>query len=468
MTKNDLIEITIEDLSKDGEGIGHVDGYTLFIKDALIGDRILARITKAKKTYGFARVERIIEPSPDRCEARCPVARRCGGCRLQELNYEKQLLFKEKVVRDCLVRIGGFPDKDLPLSHVHGMKEPFRYRNKAQYPIGMVKNADGSGQHLAAGFYAGRTHSIVEIMDCVLMKEHNSKILKVFLDWMKRYHIPAYDEKTGKGLVRHLLIREGFSSGEILVCPVINGRKLPRAKELAEALQAITGIKSVCYNINTKPGNVILGGTVVPVLGEPFIEDQLGGLTFRISPLSFYQVNPVQTEALYQKALEAAHLTGREIVYDLYCGIGTISLFMARHAKEVYGVEIVPQAIEDAKRNAAANGIENAHFFCGAAEDLVVSGRFDETHPCPKADVIIVDPPRKGCAPELIDTMLKMAPERIVYVSCDPATLARDLRMLAGDGEHAAYRLESVEPFDLFPETHHVETVVLMSRIEGK
>lgn len=462
MNKNDITTVTIEDLTKTGEGIGHVNGYTLFVKDAFPEDVVKARVTRPKKTYAFARCEQILTASPDRVEAPCPVARQCGGCRLQEISYPAQLKFKEKQVRDSFTRIGGFSEDDLPMRPIIGMDQPWRYRNKAQYPIGYVRGRDGK-KRLAAGFYAGRTHHIVEEDDCLLTKKSNAAIVRCLLNHMRKYHIPAYDEETGKGLVRHLLIREGFSSGQILVCPILNGDHFPHAKEFADTLkQDNSHVASVCFNINKKKGNVILGDKVIPCLGEPWIEDELGGLTFRISPLSFYQVNPVQTVRLYEKAVEAAHLTGNETVYDLYCGIGTISLFMARKAKEVYGVEIVPDAIRDAKRNAEINGIGNAHFYTGAAEDLVVSGHFDEDTPCPKADVIVVDPPRKGCDESLIDTMLKMAPERIVYVSCDPATLARDVRMLAGDGEKARYQIESIQPVDCFPQSTHVETVVLL------
>lgn len=488
MKKNDIVTVTIEDMARTGEGIGHADGMALFVKDALIGDTVRARITKPKKNYAFARCEEILEPSKDRCPARCPVARSCGGCKIQELKYDAQLAFKEKMVRDCLTRIGGFEESELHMQPIIGMEEPFRYRNKAQYPIGYVKvktddhttgranEARGEKKRLAAGFYAGRTHNIIEIDDCCLTPEINSLIVRTLLDHMKKYHIPAYDETTGKGLVRHLLIREGFHSGEVLICPIINGDSFPHAQEFVQELLKINdkkeeeksswSITSICFNVNKKKANTILGDKVIPCYGDPWIFDTLGGLTFRISPLSFYQVNPIQCEKLYAKAVEAAGLTGNEVVYDLYCGIGTISLFMAQKAKEVYGVEIVPEAIEDAKRNAKINGIENAHFYAGAAEDLVVSGKFDDRTPCPKADVVCIDPPRKGCAPELIETILKMQPERIVYVSCDPATLARDLKLLAGDSEKAAYRIQSVQPVDMFAHTSHVETVVLMSRVK--
>lgn len=470
MKKNEIVTVTIEDMARTGEGIGHADGMALFVKDALIGDTVRARITKPKKSYAYARCEEILKPSKDRCPARCPVARQCGGCKIQELKYESQLDFKTKMVRDCLMRIGGFAESDLHMRPIIGMEDPFRYRNKAQYPIGYVKK--NGGKKLAAGFYAGRTHNIIEVDDCALTPEINEPIVRTLLNHMRKYGISAYDEATGKGMVRHLLIREGFHSGEVLVCPVINGERFPYADEFVRELLKINNhkerkwtISSVCFNVNRKKGNKILGDRVISCYGDPWIFDTLGGLTFRISPLSFYQVNPVQCEKLYAKAVEAAGLTGNETVYDLYCGIGTISLFMAKKAKEVYGVEIVPEAIEDAKRNAKMNGIQNTHFYAGAAEDLVVSGKFDDQTPCPKADVVCVDPPRKGCAPELIQTILRMEPERIVYVSCDPATLARDLKLLTAqdeEGKSTGYEIRSVQPVDMFPNCAHCENIALL------
>ncbi len=456
MNKNDLLEVTIEDFTKDGEGIGHADGHTLFVKDALIGDRVVARITRPRKSYAFARMERLLEPSPSRTEALCPEARRCGGCRFQEYAYGAQLLWKQNHVRETLRKIGDIADAEV--RPVIGMDHPYRYRNKSQYPIGTVKG------RTEAGFYAGRTHSIIPVRDCVLTPERNQEILGKTLEYMSRFHVPPYDETTGEGLVRHLLIRSAFSTGEILVCPVINGRRLPREEEYAALITSVPGVKSVCVNVNTTRGNVILGEETRSLYGDPFITDTLDGLTFRISPRSFYQVNPVQTVRLYQEAVKAAGLTGSETVYDLYCGIGTISLFLARHAKTVFGVEIVPDAIRDAKENAARNGIDNVRFFTGAAEDLVVRGYFSKGVPCPPADVVVLDPPRKGCAAPLIDAVLRMAPERIVYVSCDPATLARDLKLFAEGGHGVSYRLRYAQPVDLFCQTGHVETVVLLSR----
>ena len=484
MNKNEIVITEITDFTREGEGIGRAGGYTLFVKDAVIGDTVRARITRPKKNYAYARVEEILVPSPDRIPMRCPEGRRCGGCRLEAYRYEKQLDFKQKLVADALTRIGGFrtvmvpsdgaeahtggaeagpgrADDILPVLPVRGMAEPYRYRNKAQYPVAYVK--DGDGLRAEAGFYAGRTHSLIPVRDCKLTHEVNADILQVFLTYMKTYGVSAYDEETGSGLVRHLLIREGFVSGEILVCPVINGDALPHAEKLVETLREVPGVTSICLNHNTKRGNAILGEKTSPLFGNPFITDSLAGHTFRISPRSFYQVNPAQTEVLYGEALRAARLTGQETVCDLYCGIGTIALTMAPHAREVFGVEIVPDAVRDAKENAARNSIANAHFYEGAAEKLFSDGYLAPGVPCPKADVVVLDPPRKGCDPALIEAVRHMAPERVVYVSCDPATLARDLRLFAENGAGAAYRPVYVQPVDMFPQTVHIETVCLLS-----
>lgn len=452
MKKNDVLTVTIEDLSSDGLGIGHYDGLTLFVKDAVIGDVAEVKIMKMKKTYGFARLIKLISPSSDRIEAPCPVARQCGGCQIQAMSYEAQLRFKEGKVRGNLQRIGKFDCP--PMEPIIGMEHPFRYRNKAQFPVGLGK--DG---RIIAGFYAGRTHSIIECRDCLLGCEVNQKILDAVLAHMENHHILPYDEESGKGLVRHIMTRVGFKTGQIMVCIVINGEDLPASGELSNELAAIPGMTSITLNINKEKTNVIMGRRLKLLWGQEYIEDDIGKVRFRISPLSFYQVNPVQTEKLYGKALEYAGLTGEETVWDLYCGIGTISLFLAQKAKQVYGVEIVPEAIADARQNAALNGIENAEFYAGRAEDVLPEKYASEgIH----ADVIVVDPPRKGCEQSVLETMIQMKPERIVYVSCDSATLARDLKYLCGNG----YELERVCPVDMFGNSVHVESVVLMSREE--
>ena len=472
MNKNDCFKLKITDMGVDGEGIGKYDGMTFFVKDALIGDEILARALKLKKNYGYARVEEILTPSPYRVEPKCPIHRQCGGCQIQALSYEKQLEFKGEKVRNNLLRIGGFSEEELDqvMEPTVGMEEPYRYRNKAQFPVG--KDKEGN---LITGFYASRTHSIIPVTDCLLGVSENEEILLVVKNYMQKNHIEPYDEKTGKGLIRHVLIRFGFTTKEIMVCLIINGTKLPNQKDLIDALTKIDGMTSISFNVNTRNTNVILGDRTECIWGQSYITDYIHlregndftttdtAIAYRISPQSFYQVNPEQTEKLYSLALEYAGLTGQESVWDLYCGIGTISLFLAQKAKQVYGVEIVPQAIEDATNNASINGITNAEFFVGKAEEVLPE--FYESHKgkddtMSRPDVIVVDPPRKGCDRLCLDTILKMQPARVVYVSCDSATLARDLRILCDGG----YELKKVRPVDQFAHTGHVETVVLLSK----
>lgn len=467
--KNDKFTITIEDMSEDGAGIGKLDGYIWFVKDALIGDVIEASAMKMKKNYGFARLVQVIEPAPGRVAAKCPVARACGGCQMQELDYVEQLKFKEKKVYNHLKRIGGMENLWLPgeaagqdpaaesdiivMEPIIGMEDPWRYRNKAQFPIGTGKD----GQPIA-GFYAGRTHSLIPVpeLDCLLGCEENKELLAIVLEFMKEYKIPAYDEGAHKGLIRHALLRKGFASGELMVCLVINGNKLPHADVLVERLKA-AGVASVSLSVNKERTNVIMGTEIINLYGPGYIADKIGNIEYRISPLSFYQVNPVQTERLYGTALEFADLSGGETVWDLYCGIGTISSFLAQKAGKVYGVEIIPEAIDDARANAKRNGIENVEFFVGKAEE-VLPEQYEKNHVY--ADVIVVDPPRKGCDAVCLDTILKMAPKKVVYVSCDSSTLARDVKYLCENG----YEVKRVRPVDMFPMSGHVETVCLLSR----
>ncbi|MDR4024444.1 MAG: 23S rRNA (uracil(1939)-C(5))-methyltransferase RlmD [Clostridium sp.] len=498
MRKNDEFELTIEDMSEDGAGIGKQDGYIWFVKDAVIGDRIRARAMKMKKNYGFARLMEVLEASKDRVMPECPVARQCGGCQLQMMSYEAQLHFKERKVYNNLRRIGGMEnlrlperadevsvpenvserntsermettdagvkaenvsgksagegvDKTITMEPILGMEHPWRYRNKAQFPFGRDK--DG---RIIAGFYAGRTHHIVEAEDCLLGVEENAVILDIIKKIMEEYQIAPYDEETHKGLIRHALIRKGFANGELMVCLVINGKKLPHADIFVERLKEVPGMTSISYNINQEKTNVILGSELVNLYGPGYITDKIGNVSYQISPLSFYQVNPVQTEKLYGTALEYAGLTGGETVWDLYCGIGTISLFLAQKAKKVYGVEIVPSAIEDARRNAALNGMENVEFFVGKAEE-VLPREYEKNQVY--ADVIVVDPPRKGCDSVCLDTIVRMQPKRVVYVSCDSATLARDVKYL----DERGYAVERVRCCDMFGMSGHVETVVLLS-----
>lgn len=473
--KNDVFQAVIEDMSDAGEGIGKVDGFTWFIKDTVIGDRVEAKAMKVKKSYGFARLQKVIEPSPNRVTPLCPSARQCGGCQIQALAYPEQLRFKERKVCNNLRRIGGLENLVLvdeagqprdavdaeagknivPIYPIIGMEHPWRYRNKAQFPFGMSK--DG---RIIAGFYAGRTHSIIETEDCLLGVEENKEILSCIRKHMEEYHIAPYNEENHTGLVRHALIRKGFQTGELMVCLVLNGpvKALTAAEKLVEKLRSLFGLSmaSISCSINRERTNVIMGTEIVNLYGPGYITDYIGGVKYRISPLSFYQVNPVQTEKLYSTALEYAGLTGNETVWDLYCGIGTISLFLAQKAKQVYGVEIIPQAIEDARANARLNGIENAEFFVGKAEEALPE-QYEKHHIY--ADVIVVDPPRKGCDQVCLDTIVKMSPERVVYVSCDSATLARDVKYLGEKG----YRVEKVRCCDMFGHSGHVEVVIQMT-----
>ena len=474
MKKNDTFILKIEDMGIGGEGIGKYEGMTFFVKDAVIGDEILAGVTKLKKGYGYARLVEIVKPSPKRVGAPCKIARQCGGCQIQNLCYEEQLVLKQKKVENNLRRIGSFSQEQVEkvMEPVVGMEDPFRYRNKAQFPCGYDK--DGN---IVFGFYAARSHQVIPIDDCLLGVSENAKILAVIKEYMEACHIKPYDETTGQGLLRHVLIRKGFHSGQVMVCLIINGDKLPQADRLVESLSEVPGMHSISYNVNKEKTNRILGDKVQLLWGDLCIRDTIhrvreeesGGftrtdesVTFAISPKSFYQVNPVQTEKLYSLALEYAGLTGKEIVWDLYCGIGTISLFLVQAAKHVYGVEIVPEAVADARENAKNNQIENATFYVGKAEEVLpawVEEHADDGDAGLHPDVIVVDPPRKGCDEKCLETMVAMAPERIVYVSCDSATLARDLKYLQGKG----YEVLRVRPVDQFCHSMHVETVVLLS-----
>lgn len=448
MKKNDCFTVKIEDMTTDGDGIGKVDGFPLFIKDTVVGDEVEIKVIKVKKTYGYGRMMRILVPSPFRVDPPCPVARQCGGCQLQAMAYEKQLELKQKKVKENLVRIGGLAD--VKVEPVIGMEDPFRYRNKTQVPFG--KNKEGK---IVAGFYAGRTHTIIDQEDCLLAQPVCRDIIHITKGFLKEFGIEPYDEQSHKGLVRHLLIRNGYFTGQVMVCVIINGTKLPHQEEFIRRMCEIPGMTSISLNINRERTNVIMGKQMVWLYGTPYIEDKIGDITYQISPLSFFQVNPLQTKKLYDTALSFAGLTGNETVWDLYCGIGTISLFLARHAKMVYGVEIVEPAIQDARKNAQANGISNVQFFVGKVEE-VLPKKYEEE--AVKADVIVVDPPRKGCDETLLQTITAMLPKRIVYVSCDSATLARDLKYLTEKG----YEVKKVQPVEMFAMGGHVETVVQM------
>ena len=491
MNKNDICEIIIEDMGKDGEGIGHVDGMTVFVKDTVVGDRASVKVMKVKKNLAYARLMEIQEPSPYRVTPICEKAVQCGGCTLQHISYEKQLELLQNHVKNCLTRIGGLKDAEALMEPVLGMEEPFHFRNKMQFPVGTDR--DGTPQ---LGFYAGRTHSLIPLSDCPVGHPVNRVILQAVKEYIREAHVPVYDEEKHEGLLRHVLTRVGFGTGQVMVCLVVNGDRLPEEDLLVEKLRdAMDGIisdgtpaggtreeseeeskeesveecvkecgplrlASVCMNINTEKTNRILGFHSRVIFGTPVIEDTIGDIRFEIAPESFFQVNPVQTEKLYGKALEYAGLSGDEIVWDMYCGIGTISLFLARRAKKVYGVEIVPQAIGNAKRNAELNGFQNTEFFVGKAEEIVPK-LYAEDPDRYRADVVVVDPPRKGCDSELLSTIASMSPKRLVYVSCDPATLARDIAILSKEG----FVVEKVATVDMFPHSMHVETIALIEQI---
>ncbi|MCR4850666.1 MAG: 23S rRNA (uracil(1939)-C(5))-methyltransferase RlmD [Lachnospiraceae bacterium] len=463
LKKNDLADIFIEDMTNEGEGVGKADGFAFFVKDTVIGDEVRIRATKLKKSYGYARLEKILKPSPDRVEPVCPVSRQCGGCQIQSMSYEAQLKFKKNKVKNNLIRIGGFSKEyiDDITEDIIGDDREFNYRNKAQFPVG--KDREGN---IITGFYAGRTHSVISCTDCAIGVRENDIILKTILKLMKRYGISAYDENTGTGLVRHILLRKGFKTGQIMICLVINGDKIPAEDDVVSGLLEINGtlnqeygssIESVSYSINKEATNVIMGDNYHVIYGNGTIEDTLMGLSFTISPLSFYQVNPLQTEKLYEEAIAYADIKENEEVWDICCGIGTITLAMAREAHRVHGIEIIPQAIEDARENAKRNGINNAEFICAAAEEYLPS-HADEIH----ADAIVMDPPRKGMDERALEAVLNVSPSRIVYVSCDSATLSRDLKFLCEHG----YELKKIRPVDMFPQTIHCEVIALLNAVK--
>ena len=459
ITKGQEFSLEIDDMGTDGEGIGHKEGYTLFVKDALVGDIVRVKVIKAKKKFGYGRLLEVIKPSPWRVEPACDCARQCGGCQIQHCSYEKQLAWKEKKVRDCLQRIGGF--EEIPMEPIMGMDEPYHYRNKAQYPVGYDKEGNP-----VAGFYAGRTHSIIPNTDCAIQHPCNHMILETILAFMKQYDIPAYEEKKHTGLVRHILTRVGKYTGEVMVCLIINGNKLPHQDKLVEMLKKATDvettykIKSICLNINKDKTNRILGEKVVPIYGQTYIEDRIGNITYRISPLSFYQVNPKQTEMLYRKALSYAALTGRETVLDAYCGTGTIGMIASDSAKQVIGVELNPDAVRDARNNAKGNGIKNITFYQNDAGKFLL----EMADQGAKLDVLLMDPPRSGSSEAFLSAVSRMKPGKIVYISCNPETLVRDLKYLVKNG----YQVEKSVAVDMFPFTESCEAVCLLTKKERK
>ena len=498
MKKNDIFEMTIEDIGADGEGIGHISiddtdkKMTVFVKDTVICDVAKVKIIKLKKNYAYGRLEEIITPSPYRCECACDKARSCGGCTLMHMTYEKQLEYKFNKVKNCLERIGGCEGVESIMEPIFGMENPYNYRNKMQFPVGLDKEG-----RVKIGFFAGRTHSIIDLDECKTGHPVNTFIISFMRKWINdnlaKHKNLVYNEENHSGIIRHIVTRVGFATGEMSVCIVINKNNLDENLKqsliatLNGAVDAFNSeslvnqkicLKNISLNINQEDTNRILGDKCITIFGEDYITDYIGDIAFKISPLSFYQVNPAQTKVLYDKAIEYAGLTGNEVVWDMYCGIGTISLCLAKNAQNVYGVEIVNEAIEDAKNNAILNSITNAKFYCGKAEEVVPE--FYRSNNCDLADnskasdealaattdrrgchpdVIVVDPPRKGCDGILLDTIRKMSPKRLVYVSCDPATLARDIKLLSED-----FELKKVAVVDQFCHSGHVETACLLSR----
>ncbi|HOM01468.1 MAG TPA: 23S rRNA (uracil(1939)-C(5))-methyltransferase RlmD [Acetivibrio sp.] len=447
--KNEVYTIDITGMTHEGQGVGRIDNFTVFVDGPIEGEKVEIKIIKVKTSYAIGKLLKVLEPSAARTEPFCPSYKRCGGCSLQHMNYEAGLKFKTDIVRENIRRIGGL--EGVVVHDAIGMEQPLNYRNKAQYPVGRYK--DG----VRAGFYAKKTHEIIDCSTCGIQHSVSDRVRDIAREFIEENGISTYDEITGEGLVRHIMTRVGFKTGEVMVVLVINGRSIPGQKKLSEKLvKEIPEIKSIVLNVNTKKTNVILGDENIVVYGRETITDYIGDFKFNISPLSFFQVNPIQTEVLYNKALEYAQLTGKETVFDLYCGIGTISLFLSQKAKKVYGVEVVEAAINDAKENAKANRVENAEFIVGEAEKVIPEMYARGV----RADVVVVDPPRKGCDEAVLRTLVDMKPERIVYVSCNPATLARDLKYLAEGG----FEVREVQPVDMFPWTYHVETVCLMSR----
>jgi len=446
------IEIYIDGMAHEGQGVGKVNGMTVFVEGALKGEQVQARIDKTAKNYAIAHVENILTISPERIRPSCPYAGRCGGCTLQHLSYKGQLEYKTQKVKDSLERIGHIK------TEVHdtiGMPQPWRYRNKAQYPV------DEENGQAVMGFYEKRTHNIVPSASCMIQYEESNNAARVVKEWTERCHVPVYNEEKHSGLLRHVVTKVGIKTGEIMVILVVNGDMIPHEKELVDLLRRrIPGFKSLILNTNDRKTNVIMGGKNTVLFGTPYIHDYIGGIKFSLSPLSFFQVNPVQMEILYNKAMEYAHLSGEETVVDTYCGIGTITLFLARKACKVYGIEIVGPAVQDARNNAEINGIKNVEFIEGAAEDVMP----EMVKKGIRADVIVMDPPRRGCDEKLLQAAVDMAPRTIVYVSCNPATLARDLRFL----EDRGYKAREVQPVDMFPQTSHVECIVLITRAESR
>lgn len=451
--KNEYYNVVFEDLTHEGAGVAKVDGFPIFVPNALPEEKAQIKVTRVKKGFAFGRLIDLKEESRFRTDAPCPIYKQCGGCQLQHINYEGQLLYKQKQVKDVLERIGKLDLSRITVHPTLGMEDPWNYRNKAQVPVGEREGG------LIAGFYQQRSHEIIDMNECLIQQSENDRVVQAIKEICGKYGIKAYNEERHKGWLRHIMVRYGAVTGEMMVVFITRTNDFPhKAKIVEEITTAFAHVKSIVQNINPKKTNVIFGDETTVIWGEEYIYDTIGEIKFAISARSFYQVNPEQTKVLYDKALEYAELNGEETVIDAYCGIGTISLFLAKQAKKVYGVEIVPEAIEDAKRNAELNGIENAEFEVGEAE-VVIPKWYEEGI---KADTLVVDPPRKGCDEALLRTILEMKPKRVVYVSCNPGTLARDLRAL----EDGGYETLEVQPVDMFPHTAHVECCVLLELIK--
>lgn len=450
--KNDELIINITGQGIQGEGVGKIEGFTVFIDGAIAGELVKTKIVKVNKNFAFGKLLEIVESSTNRTQPKCSIYKTCGGCQLQHFSYNSQLEYKKQRVLDCIKRIGGINEKTV-IHDTIGMDNPYRYRNKVQLPVREVYG------DIKIGFYSIRSHNVVNMDTCCIQDEAADKVIAIVRAWIKTFNISAYNEETSSGIVRHIMVRKAFKTGQVMVVIVTNGNNFPHKQELIkEIISGIDGVSSIIQNVNSENTNVILGKQCITIWGSDTIIEYIGKYRFNISALSFFQVNPLQTKVLYEKALEYAQLSGSETVFDAYCGAGTISLFLSEHCKKVYGIEIVPEAIANAKSNAHENNVSNAEFIIGEAEkiipELISKGI--------KADVVVVDPPRKGCAIELLEAMAQMKPQRIVYVSCDPATLARDLNILDGLG----YKTTEIQPVDMFPQTGHVETVVLMSRVD--
>lgn len=447
LEKNVVYEAVITDYTAEGQGIAHIEGITVFIPNAIAGERVLVRIETVRKTWAAGKITELLEKSPHRVNRACPVAKLCGGCDFWHMDYAEETRLKAARVRDCLNRLAGEKLDEVPILAAPDCRG---YRNKAQYPVASKKG------RAYAGFFRAGTHDVVENSRCLILPQETDQVKDAVIDHVNQFRVPVYDEAAHTGLLRHIYVRRGAVSGQVLVCLVANGRKLPHASELVERLKKIPGFATLVLSVNTKKGNAVLGDEFITLYGPGFIEDTLCGLNFRLSPRSFYQVNHHQAQRLYQTAIQLADISKEDLVLDLYCGVGTITLAMASAAGKVMGVEVVPQAIEDAKDNAVRNGIGNAEFFCGDAGEAALALEAKGIHP----DVITVDPPRKGLNADTIEAITRMSPRRLVYVSCDPATLARDIALLKQRG----FRVEKAMAADLFPRCSHVESICLLTR----